>query len=1616
MEVEAKKKLLNSITEEEYKAIGESVLKKVANILDEYVGDYVKAKAYFQSSCANHEEASKIFEKKFIEVNQEKSELIRRCTALDVQSNEANRRLEHLSNTYSHKKNEAANDQLSAANTLAMREAELDRLKNDQAMLNRELKAVIQSRCEALAEKDEILSEQIAYKIKLEIFESQNLQSSKQIAELNADLELARNENVKQRREFKHEITILKEKIVGKEEELRRLRKEIVVLREQNSELTENLESSREIQRDQAEGMQEGLQQLLKTQSKLIDTFRIVLTESDSHSTELTGTVKELQSLLQVTLDQFGKIETNTNQLKQNVEARLLVKQQAITALKQELRDANNLLDAVKQNFQDTESRQSKSLPTSAPLNNLIKSGLTLTQMYTKFVEVYNYLRVEKQEKENFKILLEAVLDDIKARSQLNLRQQEEYEFMKSSVETLRRKVNNLETENVTLNKAKFEAESTAEHLAQSNNMLKDSVKYLSRQVCHFLRKVAPTRGNYLLQSKMPYSQPKSCSEVITTHMTTFSNVHELKLINLRLLVSVIELASDKDPNNLQEMTIPRREVSELEVFKKYLINYEGIEQLQLLNLQLLTSLKELCALREHQETENKSVKFEEKNSDDLFNDNLRIRELQEHILRLNAHIAELQKREKYLLNEIAVVSNQLTDLQYAHAEKAADEEKPNTISLEAQVQASQLIEDLRKEYESYKQSKSINEKILLETIDKLRTDFETAVSEREQFACHLGQQRALNEIMKNNFNTLHEEREKLKKEVLNNENIMKQLVDKMSRTNNEVTESSTKLTAAQTINARLKEENAMLKHTERLLLKEKQSQRKEKLGQEMLLASLETLKEKLESSRTSSSSKLESRLDEATSECTALRQRLEDEQNRFTSRIDLLEKQMIAAEERLEQEVAHRLNTSEQLNVYKAQIQEREQKLELLSQEVDVLTRKCQHFSEKENKIKVLQELIKKKEITINHLEKQLDINTKCMSDMCAISQDMEKQLANIVRQNDLKTQDSKKKISELQSIEEDLRSKMNDLDHKLKANEALRSEECATKNAEVSDLKKTVESLSVALNLASSRVEAAENEASKADIEKKAAERRTELLINEKERLNENLNEVHSTILTIRNELEKATQENSQLKDTFHHQRQSYEDKIKRLSEQAEHNQEHIVDLTKLNEILDDQIQKLETKVSILRETEMELQQKYETLYKENEILKTNYKEEQDVAKMLVKIDGNSNQDLVKMKKLFEGHVCTTGEKNNAAATDAHSFAMVLSKFEKGNEELLENEKLSLLSPLNIRQVIKGEKEEEKRGLESSSIVEDFDHVSAKHQDNKIESVLNRNGNELSTRQCATNSTPNFVTSQTETAHKKLHSASLACEKLPPLKRCRMSSLDRANGKEEFPSSVYCAEPEYQVPTSSQKGRDDYLSFADFTELGDSHIFQVNDEESQNDLVHYHKEEIQEEEITNDGCLIEQQNNDLVNMDKKNFVINNSEGTAATSSAEIGNKPIYMAEDAEKQEGKFSTTAEFENSLAASVSKNYGNSVMNSLRIIRSSSTIDWARGQQTSIIHPLQGTNQQTQNAAVDPTAFSRDAKSQPSASRMDGDSIRFNAAARRKFRKVAQKLLREGYFKN
>lgn len=76
--------------------------------------------------------------------------------------------------------------------------------------------------------------------------------------------------------------------------------------------------------------------------------FLVRLTESEEHAAELGSAVKELQDLLQEASTQYGELETRLSQSEQDAAATLQAKQEAIKALKQELKEANHLLEAVR--------------------------------------------------------------------------------------------------------------------------------------------------------------------------------------------------------------------------------------------------------------------------------------------------------------------------------------------------------------------------------------------------------------------------------------------------------------------------------------------------------------------------------------------------------------------------------------------------------------------------------------------------------------------------------------------------------------------------------------------------------------------------------------------------------------------------------------------------------------------------------------------------------------------------------------------------------------------------------------------------------------------------------------------------------------------------------------------------------------------------------------------------------------------------------------------------------------------------------------------------------------------------------------------------------------------
>jgi nucleoprotein TPR len=71
--------------------------------------------------------------------------------------------------------------------------------------------------------------------------------------------------------------------------------------------------------------------------------------DAQAKSNELASAVKELQRLLQEASTQYGELETKLAQAEEDYRSTIRTREEAIIALKEELKHANTLLDAVKQ-------------------------------------------------------------------------------------------------------------------------------------------------------------------------------------------------------------------------------------------------------------------------------------------------------------------------------------------------------------------------------------------------------------------------------------------------------------------------------------------------------------------------------------------------------------------------------------------------------------------------------------------------------------------------------------------------------------------------------------------------------------------------------------------------------------------------------------------------------------------------------------------------------------------------------------------------------------------------------------------------------------------------------------------------------------------------------------------------------------------------------------------------------------------------------------------------------------------------------------------------------------------------------------------------------------------
>ncbi|CAH1399174.1 unnamed protein product [Nezara viridula] len=1176
MEGGARALILRTLTSEEYDTIDQALREKIETILNEHIEDYITAKALFESTRGSQQDKIKESQEKLKTALQEKDDYKIKLDALLKQFEETSQRLSSANlqlnklredvqrcqkeiEELRRERDVAVDERQVTSNTLERREAEIERLSGDVTTLTSQLRAAIQAKCEAIAEADEARAKQMEIDFKEKRFEAEVSLLRKQVSDLTSDLAKATEDMSRQRRESTTQLITLQTKVAEKEEELRIEKEHNANLKKGNRELGERIDeltNKLKEQADKEDRIVDNFQQEIRAQTKLADVYKERLQDSESRAGELSTAVRELQKLLSEASTQYGELETKLKVMEVEHKEAMEAKQETLLALKEELAHANILLEAVKQ--ESSEAAVSRLSPMAASASKLMKSGLTLTQLYTKYAEVTQDLLVERQEKNRLKEYTDRIIKEIEERAPILQKQREDYNYAITTMESLTIKVDELENELAKLARSREEAQQTAEFQVRENRRLNGCCADLSRQVCYLLRELEAARGNMIPLHEIPdnlAADVKTSAEVISKHLVTFRDIEELQLTNLKLRAALREMSAEKE-----EVEVERESVT-----------------VKSLRGDINRAQSKIDELNERENILQKEIEIV-KSQRDVY-----ARLYKQHVKTIGSNgEQEVEMDTGPLDADQNVISSIKSDRSTSPAMSPTSVKKQVSDSEINTVRA--ILEELKKEHARYREERKENEKLMAETIDKLRTELSESMGKRSELASRAEHYQEISKTLQSRVQKLNEENTALEKRC----NTYLASISKHELTihqlRNEAMDAMNNVTVAEQKVNNLQQEIQMLKDSERRLLRERDSERKIKHGQELLMSNLEALKAKFECSEAESKMRLESRLEEAHLECSALRRRLQEEQDRLGRRAELAEEQAKTAKIRLEEVKAESARLQKELDEAREEVKEREARLESMSTELTSAITKSQPILDRENRIKELEAAVREREADVAGLNEQLAVAKRTINDLSEVSQSIEKQLAEVTEQYEEYKKESETSINELKKSETELKALVSQLEMKLKTSSAAEAEMRAEREAELASLRSRCDNLGKSLEEAKVRVTEAEATASSAEATaKEQAERvaseatHASQLIQELETVKNELSEAKAKILTVEAEKERSV-------SAANLELSSYTEKQSKMEHQIKELEEKTIELNKVNDLLHDQLQELGLKVSVM------------------------------------------------------------------------------------------------------------------------------------------------------------------------------------------------------------------------------------------------------------------------------------------------------------------------------------------------------------------------------------------------------------------------------------------------
>ena len=616
--------------------------------------------------------------------------------------------------------------------------------------------------------------------------------------------------------------------------------------------------------RDSNSNLEEGYNDEIRAQTNLVSLYKSKASDAEEKSGELAKAVEELQGLLKQSSERYGALEDNLEKEKEENKQEIQRRNEAIRGLKKELEDANELIKSLKQRGL-TEEGINQLSPAAAAASKLIKSGMSLTQVYTQLVSCQEELLNAKDENRQLNTYVEQILSDIEERAPAFKRQRDEHENALETINKLQIELKNeKQLHESELNELEI-VKRRCTTVTKENERSKKQVKDLSTQVVTLVREVEAarfgrtTKGETMLTS--PGGSQAAATEadgVISERLVSFHDVSQLQQKNVELLTVIREMAANQE---MAETQLVEEKTADL---KKELDN-------------VTSRVEELREARRRQET---------------LMDNLVVqRDMYKSMAESNAE--QLRASPKMTstpsVNSTAMRSSKDQQQEQSTPTRGQDKNAYRDLEVRAS-KAEAALSEVKKDFDIYREEKCEHEKMITEMLDKTREDLNETrakvikLSSQEEWNTErfrLAQNNAANH--KKEIGLLEERNKTLHSVIAKHENAIDAL-------HKEMLNSQTMLSKVERSNERLQNEARMLKISESRLQQECEILHRQKTGSALIAENLKMVQVQIEKGESETKMRLENENSSLQKEVQLLRKKLDNEIESYRSSVQAWE------------------------------------------------------------------------------------------------------------------------------------------------------------------------------------------------------------------------------------------------------------------------------------------------------------------------------------------------------------------------------------------------------------------------------------------------------------------------------------------------------------------------------------------------------------------------------------------------------------------------------------------------------------------------------------------------------------------------------------------------------